>query len=432
MKSLILLVLFLPIVVFSGEVRQTTLNNGLKIIVKPDTRAPIFISQLWYKVGGSDESRPTTGVSHMLEHIMFKGTKKYPKGEFSRIIAANGGTENAFTSKDYTAYYQKMHQSKLALAIQMEADRMRHLTFSETELQKEREVVIEERSMRIEDNPNAKVYEKLHLISFSEKGAYHSPVIGFQADLDAYKLKDLQTWYRRFYAPNNATLVVVGNVSFEEVVALAKRYFSDYKPVDLNQRNHPSVALNGNAAQLKLKAKLAFYAMNFHAPSLKTAKNNEPYQLEMLAYVLDNILSKTLIREKQIIASIGVGYQMYDKYNTTFNISFVPAKGVLVDKVLQNIKLEIAKIIANPKGFEDILTRTKAQLEAGFVYQQDSISTQAYYLGMLETVGLGWEKMFEYLDKMNEVEAIEVANVAKKYLDFKKSNAVELIPQVVE
>jgi zinc protease len=254
-------------------------------------------------------------------------------------------------------------------------------------------------------------------------------VIGFQTDLETYKLKDLRAWYQRFYAPNNATLVVVGDVSFKEVVVLARRYFSNYEAVDLPLKNRENRALHGKTAQLKLKAKLPFYAINFHTPSLKTIQNNEPYQLEMLAYTLDNILSKNLIRDQQIISSIGVGYQIYDRYNTTFSISFVPAKGILIDKIMQNIKSEVAKIISHPEDFKSILKRTKTQLEADFIYQQDDISTQAYYLGKLESAGLGFDKLLEYVDKMNEVSLKEVANIAKKYLVFEKSNAVELIPQ---
>ncbi|MBE8190033.1 MAG: insulinase family protein [Candidatus Thioglobus sp.] len=164
-------------------VTKSTLENGLKIIVKVDNRAPVFISQLWYKVGSSDEHSGLTGISHMLEHMMFKGSSKYPAGEFSKIIAKNGGTDNAFTSRDYSAYYQKMHKSKLALSLELEADRMQNLVLQKTEFEKERKVVIEERRLRIEDNPNAKVYEHLQLISFAQNSGYYAPIIGFQNDI---------------------------------------------------------------------------------------------------------------------------------------------------------------------------------------------------------------------------------------------------------
>ena len=447
MKHLILLAFFLSTSAFSNsvvdnvigkahnKVTQTTLDNGLKIIVKTDHRAPVFISQLWYKVGASDESRPNTGISHMLEHMMFKGTHDYKVGEFSKIIARNGGNDNAFTSKDYTAYYQKMHRSKLELAIKMEADRMRHLTFSGGELEKERQVVIEERRLRVEDNPNAQVYENLRLISFDQKGAYHAPVIGFKADIETYRLNDLRQWYETYYAPNNATLVVVGDVDPQVVIQHAQRYFGGYtaNPKINTIKRRPSIAKMGQSKALKLKAKLPFYTLAFHVPSLKTASNEkQAYQLEMLAYVLDNGLSKKLIRNQQIASAVSVGYRLYDKYNTLLSISFVPAKGVDKQTLIDAIKTQVKELIEHPRLIEDELARTKAQLEASFVFEQDLIHTQAYYLGMLETVGLGVDKMFEYVDKMNEISAKDVSNVANMYLDFSQANTVELITQEIK
>ncbi len=441
MKALILLFFGLSHSLFANSldlvkqgITQATLDNGLKIIVKTDSRAPVFISQLWYKVGASDESRPITGVSHMLEHMMFKGTHAYKSGEFSQIIARNGGDENAFTSKDFTAYYQKMHKSKLGLAIKMEADRMRNLTFSNRELAKERQVVIEERRMRVEDKPNSKVYENLRLISFDAKGAYHSPVIGFQKDIETYSLDDLRVWYETYYAPNNATLVVVGDVDPNNVIALAKHYFSVYEHnPNIKNIQNPSIAHTGKSRTLKLKAELPFYALSFPVPSLKTIKDeHNAYVLEMLAYVLDNGLSKALIRNQQIASSIGVGYRLYDKYDTLFTLSFVPANGVSNDTVLTAIKAQVVELINNPGFIQGELSRTKAQLEADFVFEQDQISTQSYYLGMLSTVGLGIDKMFTYVDNMNNISATEVSAAAKQYLNFDEANSVELIPQEIK
>lgn len=414
---------------------MAVLDNGLKIIIKTDHRAPVFISQLWYKVGAGDESQPITGISHMLEHMMFKGSREYKSGEFSRIIARNGGNENAFTSKDYTAYYQKMHKSKLKLAIKMEADRMHHLSFSDAELTKERQVVIEERRLRVEDNPNAKVYESLRLISFDSKGAYHAPVIGFQADIENYHLSDLRHWYETYYAPNNATLVVVGDVDPSRVIEYATRYFGGYKAnpnIDHN-KNRPSIALNKQSRTLKLKAELPLYAMSFHVPSLVTTDNEDKaYQLEMLAYILDNGLSKALMRTQQIVSGISVGYRLYDKFDTLLTISFVPAQGVSNQSILQMIKTQVKELIEKPHLIEAELGRTKAQLEANFIFEQDQISTQSYYLGMLSSVGLAVDKLLNYVDRINQVSAQDVANVARQYLDFDMLNYVELIPQGVK
>ena len=447
MKALILLAFFFTTQAFSNSVEgnvidransqitQTTLDNGLKIIIKIDHRAPVFISQLWYRVGASDEKRPLTGISHMLEHMMFKGTQAYKVGEFSRIIAKNGGKDNAFTSKDYTAYYQKMHISKLELAIKMEADRMRNLTFSVRELDKERKVVLEERRMRVDDNPNAKVYENLRLISFADQGAYHAPVIGFQEDIEAYQLRDLRQWYERFYAPNNATLVVVGDVDAQKVITLVKQYFGSYTANNKisNLEDSPSIAQYQQTRSLKLKAELPLSVFAFHVPSLKTATNKaQAYQLEMLAYVLDNGLSKNLIRNEKIASAIGVGYRLYDKHNTLFSLSFVPADGIDNQVVIDAIKAQVDEMINHPELLQGELDRTKAQLEASFIFEQDQISTQSYYLGMLSTVGLGADKMFEYVDKMNKISAKDLSIVAKMYLDFSQVNTVELIPQGIQ
>lgn len=414
------------------NVTQSTLSNGLKIIVKTDNRAPVFIAQLWYQVGASDESRPNTGISHMLEHMMFKGTKAYKTGEFSKIIARNGGYENAFTSKDYTAYYQKMHKSKLELAIKMEADRMRHLTFSDEELRKERQVVTEERRMRIEDNPNAKVHENLNFISFDKKGAYHAPIIGFQKDIASYSLQNLRDWYERYYAPNNATLVVVGDVQADAVIALAKQYFGgyNYNPNIINA-DKPSIAKTGKSRALKLKAELPFYILSFPVPSLKT-NENDAYALDMLAIILDNSLSKTLIRNQQIASSINVSYRLYDKYNTLFTIGFIAANGVSNETVLSAIKTQMAELVKNPDVIQNELSRTKTQIEAEFVFEQDRLSTQSYYLGVLATVGLDIEKLFSYVNKMNGISAEDVARAAKRYLNFSQANSVELIPQAIK
>ncbi len=435
---IIFVVLFVHQWVFAasldGNVTTRTLDNGLKIIVKVDSRAPVFISQLWYNAGGSDEPRPITGISHMLEHMMFKGTKAYGAGEFSKIIAKNGGTDNAFTSRDYTAYYQKMHKSKLELAIKLEADRMQNLVLNQAEFEKERQVVIEERRLRIEDNPNAQVYEQLQLISFAKNSVYHAPIIGFQQDIEGYRLQDLQAWYQQYYAPNNAALVVVGDVNPKQVIALATQYFGGYQHnPSIKVLDKTAITRKSNSKILKLKAQLPFYVLSFHVPSLKTASSaKEAYSLEMLSYVLDNSLSKELIRNQQIASSIGLGYRLYDRHGTLLTLSFVPAQGVTNEDVLTAIKKQIAILISQPSLISNALARIKAQLEADFVFQQDQISTQAYYLGMLSTVGLGIDKLSSYVDEVNAINAADVVKVAKAYLNFSDANSVELIPQGIK
>ncbi|MEW8429094.1 MAG: insulinase family protein, partial [gamma proteobacterium symbiont of Ctena orbiculata] len=202
-----------------ANVVEHRLDNGMKVIVKQDRRAPIAVSQVWYKVGSSYESGGITGISHVLEHMMFKGTKNHPPGEFSRIIAANGGDENAFTGRDYTAYFQTMASDRLEVSFELEADRMRNLLLLDAEFAKEVEVVKEERRMRTEDKPQSLTYERFVAGAY-ESSPYRTPVIGWMADLDALEVDDLKVWYRKWYAPNNATLVVVGDVEPERVIQL--------------------------------------------------------------------------------------------------------------------------------------------------------------------------------------------------------------------
>ncbi|HDN27541.1 MAG TPA: insulinase family protein, partial [Thioploca sp.] len=202
----------------AGEVHEFTLDNGLHLIVKEDHRAPVVVSQVWYKVGASYEQEGKTGLSHMLEHMMFKGTEKYPAGEFSRIMAVNGARENAFTGTDFTTYFQTLEKSRLSLSFEMEADRMRHLVLTEEEFAKEREVVTEERRMRVEDRPIGQTREHFKATAY-QTSPYQNPIIGWMSDLKNYTLADLQAWYQRWYAPNNAIVVVVGDVEPQAVLA---------------------------------------------------------------------------------------------------------------------------------------------------------------------------------------------------------------------
>src|SRR5688572_20207725 len=198
------------------NVHEYELKNGMKVLVKPDHRAPVVVVQVWYKIGSADEHSGITGISHVLEHMMFKGTKRYPAGQFSAIIAANGGEENAFTSRDYTAYFELLEKSRLKIALELEADRMRNLALRNDAFLKELEVVKEERRLRTEDDPTALTYEQLNATAFNHS-PYQQPIIGWMSDLDSLTIGDVRRWYDTWYAPNNATLVIAGDVQPEAV-----------------------------------------------------------------------------------------------------------------------------------------------------------------------------------------------------------------------
>lgn len=429
-QSILLLFMFLNCA-FSqtAQITETTLNNGLKIIIKENHKSPIFLSQIWYKVGASDEPKGITGISHMFEHMMFKGTKKYPLGQFSKIISNNGGEDNAFTSKDYTAYYQKMTKDKLDIALELEADRMQNLQFSEIEFQKERDVVAEERRLRVEDKPNRTLVEKFNKNFYNNP--YQRPVIGWMKDIQNYQLSDLKKWYQQWYQPKNAVLIIIGDVKTKEVIKKVRYYFGSIKnkKTDIYQPILITKPLRKKHLVLKKKAKLPYYLMAYGVPSLKTGSSEKQvYALEFLSYLLDEKLNKKLVRKENIASSINISYRLYDKYKTKFSISFIPTEKQSVVVVKQAILKEIQSLKNNlSTQFE--LTRLKNQAAAAFVYQQDSISSQAYYLGALETIGLGWQKSQQYLEKLNAVTAQEIKNIANKYLDAKNLFTAQLIPQ---
>jgi zinc protease len=420
----------------AGEVHEFTLDNGLKLIVKEDHRAPVVVSQVWYKVGASYEQEGKTGLSHMLEHMMFKGTAKHPPGEFSRIMAVNGASENAFTGTDYTAYFQTLEKSRLHLSFELEADRMRNLILIEKEFIKERQVVAEERRTRTEDRPTSLSSEYFMATAY-QTSPYHNPIIGWMSDIQNYTIADLQAWYQRWYAPNNATLVVVGDVKPQAVLALAKQYFEPLKSSKIippNQR--PEVKQFGlKRIIVKLPAKLPYLIMGYKAPVLKdlTQKDQwEVYALEVLANILDGgnsaRLSKNLVRGEQIATSLGVSYDNFSRLTELFTISGIPTKDHSVSELETALRKQI-KQLQTMKVDKSELERVKTQLRASQVYELDSIFYQGMKIGLLETVGLDWRLFDSYLDNIKAVTAKQVQAVARKYLIDKHLTIAVLEPQ---
>jgi zinc protease len=415
------------------QVHEFRLDNGLQLLVQEDHRAPAVVSQVWYKVGASYEPNGITGISHMLEHMMFKGTEKHKPGEFSRIIAANGGRENAFTGQDYTAYFQTLEKSRLPVSFELEADRMRHLKLLEPEFAKEHQVVLEERRLRTDDQPRAKLQEHFDAVAYTSS-PYRNPVIGWPDDVSHLTLGDLKTWYGQWYAPNNATVVVVGDVDPQEVLKQAKKYFGPLKRGEL-----PAQKPQGEVEQLgprrmavKLPAKLPYLVMGYKVPVLKTAADEaEAYALEVAAGILDGgnsaRLSSRLVRGQQVAASAGAGYDLYARLPSLFTLDGTPAQGKTVAELEKALAEEIRKLREEPISAEE-LQRVKAQVLASHVYQLDSMFYQAMQLGMAETVGLGWEKVREYVDKVNAVTAEQVREVARKYLTDERLSVAQLDP----
>jgi len=414
------LCLFVSQLVFA-QVHEFTLANGMKVLVKEDHRAPVVVTQVWYKVGSSYEHNGITGISHVLEHMMFKGTDKHGPGEFSRIIAENGGSENAFTGADYTAYFQQLEKSRLPISFELEADRMRNLTLPEEEFKKEVAVVMEERRLRTEDKPRSLTLEQFYANAFVTS-PYHHPIIGWMNDLENLTVSNLRSWYQRWYAPNNATLVVVGDVNAQEVLSLARQYFEPLK-VDQITPVKPRLEIEQRGPRrivVKAPAKLPYLLMGYKVPVLNTASEEwEPYALEVLAGILSGSgsarLPRDLVRKQQIAASADVSYDLYSRLGDIFVFDATPAEGHSIDEVEQAWRDQVKRLNTGLVE-EDELARIKAQVVASKIYEQDSIFYQAMQMGILETVGLGWQKLDEYPARIRAVTAAQVQAVAKKYL----------------
>ena len=415
-------------------VHEYQLDNGLKLLVRPDRRAPVVVSQVWYKVGSSYEHRGITGVSHVLEHMMFKGTDRLGPNEFSHIIAREGGKENAFTGRDYTAYFQQLAADRLEISFELEADRMANLKLDQAEFAKEVQVVMEERRLRTEDNPIAQGLERFNFIAYPVS-PYRIPVIGWMSDLRNLQLADLQEWYRRFYAPNNAVVVVVGNVDPEAVHALARKHFGKVASRELPAPKPvlEQMAVGERRLTTELPAEIPFLAIGFETPSLRTAVEPwETYALDVLATVLDGgsgaRLVSQLVREQELAAGISADYGMASRLNTQFTVTAYPNQRTPLDKLEQAVLAELERTRREPVSAEE-LQRAKNQLIADHLYRLDSNFYQAMQLGILETSGVGWRRLLEYEQSVRAITAEQIRTVAERYLIPERRTVLHLKPQ---
>ena len=420
-----------------AQTQERTLANGLRVIVKEDHRAPTVVSMVWYKAGSMDEFNGRTGVAHVLEHMMFKGTKAVPAEEFSRRIAAAGGRDNAFTSRDATGYHQQLHKSRLPLSFELEADRMANLQLSQEEFAKEIKVVMEERRLRTEDRAQSLVFEQLMATALIAH-PYRAPTVGWMSDLEHMTWRDARDWYDRWYAPNNATVVVVGDVDAPAVFALAERYFGGIKAKVLPERKPQDEPPQRGIRRIVVKApaELPSVVMAYRAPTLRDVENEwEPYALEMLAGVLDGHdaarLNSELVRKEKVANSVGAGYDSTQRGPAMFIVSGVPAAGKSVAELEQALRREIAKV-ATVGISEEELKRVKAQIVAAQVFQRDSIYFQAQQIGSLETGGYSHKSIDRMLYKLQQVTAAQVRDVAGKYLVDDSLTVAVLDPQPLD
>ncbi len=412
---------------------EHTLSNGLRVIVREDRRAPTAVHMVWYRAGGMDEVSGTTGVAHVLEHMMFKGTPNVGAGEFSRRVAAAGGRDNAFTSKDYTAYFQQVPKERLAQMMQLEADRMRHLNLDAGEFAQEIKVVMEERRQRTDDSPHARLGEQLTAVAY-QAHPYRVPVIGWMNDLENMTVQDARDWYRRWYAPNNACVVVVGDVDHQAVFKLAQMYYGRVPARALPARKTPDEPEQAGIRRftLRAEAELPMLIMAYKVPVLRDVENDvDPYALEMLAAVLDGHdaarLTTRLIREQQLAVSAGASYDSLARGPGLFYLSGAPGEGKTRADLEAALRAEIARI-AEDGVAPDELARARAQLVAGQVYKLDSMFAQAMEIGQLEAVGIPHRQGRRIIEIFQAVTAEAVQGVARKYFVDERLTVAELDP----
>jgi zinc protease len=418
----------------AADTAEHTLANGLRVIVKPDRRAPVTVVMVWYKVGAIDEVNGVTGVAHVLEHMMFKGTRTMQPGEYSRVVAAAGGRDNAFTANDFTAYFAMLQKSHLELALKLEADRMVNLRLAPDEFAKEIKVVMEERRLRTEDKPRSLTYEQLMAAALTAH-PYRNPIIGWMNDLENMRVEDARDFYRRWYAPNNAIVVVVGDAAPQEVFTLVEKHFGAIPARELPQRKPQDEPpqLGERRVTVKAPAELPYVTMTFRAPPLRDPQRDwEPYALEMLADVLSASdaarLTRTLVREERLASSAGASYYGIARGSGFFYLSATPTPGRAVAEVEQALRREMKRIIDEGVTVEE-LERVKAQAVAAHVYQRDSMFFQARQIGVLEMSGISHRTVDLQLEKLRAVTPEQVREVARKYFRDDALTLATLDPQ---
>ena len=366
----------------------------MRVIVKEDHRAPTVVHMVWYRAGAMDEKDGTSGVAHVLEHMMFKGTKTVKAGEFNKIVAEAGGRDNAFTSLDYTAYFQIVPKAALPRMMALEADRMANLSFKPEDFAAEIKVVMEERRMRTEDNPQSLVHEALNSVAFRAH-PYRRPIIGWMDDLENMTWQDALDWYRHWYAPNNAYLLVVGDVDHQKVFRDAERTYGRIKakPLPVRKLQHEPEQTGIKRVTVKAPAKLPYLSMAWKVPRLRDIdQDRESFALEVLAGVLDGTV----------------------RGEATFMLVGQPAEGRSVAELETALRGELARV--RDEGVTDEeLARIKTQIVASQVYKRDSMMAQAMEIGGFEAAGFNWRDHDKLLDKLRSVTSEEVQSVARKY-----------------
>jgi zinc protease len=422
----------------AAQVHTYTLANGMTLWVKPDRRAPTAVHMVWVRVGSMDEVDGTSGVAHVLEHMLFKGTPTLPAGEFSRRVAALGGRENAFTSKDYTGYYQQIPSHQLEAVMRLESDRFANNQWPDAEFAKELAVVKEERRLRTEDNPRALLYEMLAATSLTAS-PYRRPIVGWMSDLDAMTAQDARDFYRRWYVPGNAVVVVAGDVDPVQVKALAEQYYGAIPSRSVAERKPQQEPAQQGLRRLEFKApaEQSYVALAFKVPRLASLQpspeHDDALALTVLAAVLDGYsgarLERALTQGQQRLAdSVGAHNGLMGRGPQFFYLEGVPAKGQTTEALEAALRAQVQKV-ASEGVTESELQRVKTQWVASEIYKLDSVFNQARELGVAWTLGLPPDHGAQLMARLRQVTAAQVQAVAQKYFGDDSLTVAVLRPQ---
>jgi zinc protease len=413
----------------AGSVLATTLPNGLRVLLLEDHRSPIVSVQIWYRVGSRNEHRGATGIAHFLEHLMFKGTKRYGPRQFARLVEQNGGQDNAFTSQDVTSYFVNIAADKLDLVLDLEADRMRNLLLDPKEIDSEREVVIEERRTRTEDDPEGFLGEEVGSIAFKAH-PYGFPIIGWMEDLKRLTPAEIRTFYRAYYVPNNAILVAVGDFKAQAALEKVKRYFG---PIARGAAPPPVLAVeppqNGERRVIVQKqAQLPIVYLAWHVPN---QRSDDGPALEVLSTVLSggraSRLYRSLVYERQLALEAGGDYSYFSLDPNLFWFWATAMPGQTPEKLETELLAEMERLRQEPVSDEE-LQRAKNQIEAQFVFQQDSVYRRASMLVRFELIG-GYGLFDAFLARIQTVTAADLQRVARAYFPADRKNVGILLPR---
>ena len=410
------------------------LANGLEVVVLPDHRVPVVTHMVWYRIGAADDPRGKSGIAHFLEHLMFKGTAHISPGEFSKIVARNGGQDNAFTTRDYTAYFERVAKDRLALVMEMEADRMQGLVLNDAIVLPERDVIIEERSQRIDNDPSSLMNEQMNAALFLSH-PYGIPVIGWRHEMAGLTREDAIAAYRAHYAPNNAILIVAGDVTGEEVRALAEKFYGRLKPAKVPPRLRPAEPPPIAARRLVLedaRAQQPSVSRDYLAPSYPIAEGNEAYALDVAAEILGgggtSRLYRILVEEQKLAAGADAGYDGDAIDASSFSVGAVPREGVSLDVLEAGMDKIIADFVANGPTADE-LARAKSVMRAAAIYARDNQSTMARIYGVALATNQTIEGVETWPDRIGAVTAEEVKAAAAKYLVMSRSVTGRLVPK---